>query len=133
MAAGTSNSNTTLDEVLIAAERLEPADADRVARRLLQLQARRRAASLPGREAELLEVVNRLKRPGFQQRYETLTDKLRSDSLSETEHDELLRLIDESEAFTAIRLDALAELARLRKVTLPTLMKRLGLTAPPVV
>lgn len=102
-------------------------------RRLLQMQARRKAAHLSDREAELLQEVYRPKRPGFQQRFDELSARRRAFTLAPEENDELLRLIDESDALTARRLEALAELAQLRQVPLPTLMKQLGLNAPPVV
>jgi hypothetical protein len=38
--------------------------------------------------------------------------------------------MEESEAFTVQRLEALAELAQLRQVPLPTLMQQLGLKSP---
>ncbi|MEY4934075.1 MAG: hypothetical protein RIS64_434 [Bacteroidota bacterium] len=48
-------------------------------------------------------------------------------SLSETEHQELILLVEEEEALNVQRLKQLVELAQLRKLTLPQLMKKLGL------
>jgi hypothetical protein len=103
---------------------------EKVSRRLLHLQARRRAPHLPEREAELLREVYRAKRSGFQERFDELNARRRAFALTPEEHDELLRLVDESEAFTVRRLEALTELAQLRQVPLPTLMKQLGLKPP---
>ncbi|MGO8673399.1 MAG: hypothetical protein ACLQVD_18810 [Capsulimonadaceae bacterium] len=123
----------TPEDIFAAIEQLEPTDADKVSRRLLTLQALRRAPHLAEREAELLRIAYREKRPGFRDRFAELNAKRRDFALTRDEQKELLDLSDESEAFDAERLDALGELARLRKSTLPKLMKDLGLKAPSVV
>lgn len=128
MAAGLS-----ARDILKAIEQLEPTEADKISRRLLHLQARRKAPNLSEREAELLRDIYQEKRPGFRERFDTLNAKCHAFTLTPEEHKELLRLTDEAEAFDVRRLKALAELAQLRQVSLPTLMKRLGLKAPPVV
>ena len=121
------------EDLLAALEQLGPAEAEEASRRLLHLQARRKAPHLSAREAELLREIYREKRPGFQPRFDQLNAKRRSFTLTPEEHEELLRLVDESEAFTARRLEALAQLSQLRQVSLPRLMKQLGLKPPPVV
>lgn len=123
----------TPQEIFAAIEQLEPDEAEQLARRLLQLQARRKTPHLSAREAELLQEIYREKRPGFQPRFDELNAKRRDFALMPEELSELLQLNDESEAFTLRRLQALAEMAQLRRTTLPALMKRLGLKAPPVV
>jgi hypothetical protein len=67
------------------------------------------------------------KPPGFEERFEALNARRRAFTLTTEGHEELLRLIDESEAFTAQRIEAMGELAQLRQITLPALMKQLGL------
>jgi hypothetical protein len=133
MAATSDQASLTLEDLLAAIEQLGPVDLEKVSQRLLHLQARRRAANLSEREAELLREIYRAKPPGFQERFDELNAKRRAFALSPEEHEELLRLVDESEAFTVRRTEALAELAQLRQVPLPTLMKQLGLKAPAVV
>jgi hypothetical protein len=123
----------TTEDLIAALEQLEPKEVERVSRHLLHLQARRRATHLSEREAELLREIYREKRAGFQERFDELNAKRRGFALTPEEHDELLRLVDESEAFTVRRLEALTELAQLRRIALPALMKQLGLRAPAVV
>ncbi|MBC7529116.1 MAG: hypothetical protein H7308_16395 [Chthonomonadaceae bacterium] len=123
----------TPQEIFAAIEQLEPGEAEEIAHRVLQMQAHRKAPHLSLREAELLEEIYREKRSGFQARFNELNAKRRDFTLVPDEHSELLQLNDESEAFTLRRLEALAELALLRRVTLSALMKQLGLKAPPVV
>jgi hypothetical protein len=132
MAVVSVQAKLTTDDLLAALEQLDPAEAEKVSRRLLHLQARRKAPHLSEREARLLREIYRDKRPGFQERFDELNAKRRAFTLTPEEHQELLRLVDESEAFTARRLEALAELAQLRQASLPALRKQLGLKAPPV-
>lgn len=133
MAVISIQAKMTTEDLLAAFEQLEPAEAERITRRLLSVQARRRVSHLPEHEAELLQEIYREKRPGFQERFDLLNAKRHSFTLTSEEQEELLRLVDESEAFTVRRLQALGELAQLRQLTLPALMKQLGLKAPPVV
>src|SRR5262249_18975744 len=133
MAAISVKARLTTEDLLAALEQLEPKEAEKVSRHLLHLQARRRAPQLSEREAQLLREVYREKRAGFQERFDELNAKRRAFALAPEEHEELLRLVGESEAFTARRLEALTELAQLRQVPLPALMKQLGLKAPVVV
>lgn len=133
MAVVSVQAKLTTEDLIAAIEQLEPVEAEKITRRLLHLQARRRAANLSEQEASLLRDIYREKRPGFQERFDLLNAKCRAFTLTPEEHDELLRLVDESEIFTVRRLEALGELAQLRQLTLPALMKQLGLKAPPVV
>lgn len=132
MTAVTPQRRQTPQEIFAAIEQLEPDEAEQLARSILQLQARRKAPHLSAREAELLQEIYRDKRPEFQLGFDELNAKRRDLSLTPDELTELRELNDESEAFTLRRLQALAELVQLRCVTLPSLMKQLGLMAPPV-
>jgi hypothetical protein len=133
MAVLSVHAKLTTEDLLAAIEQLEPADVENLSRRILHLQASRKAPHLSEREAELLCEIYRDKRPGFQERFDNLNAKRASFALTPEEHNELLRLIDESEAFTVRRLEALVELAHLRQISLERLMKELGLKASPVV
>src|SRR5437870_12981635 len=127
MAAISIQANLTMEDLLAALEGLEPAEADKVSRHLLHLQARRKAPHLSEREAELLHEIYRARRPGFQERFHELNARRRAFVLTPAEHEELLQLVDEAEAFTVRRLEALVELAQLRQIPLSRLMKQLGL------
>ena len=53
-----------------------------------------------------------------------------AETLTPEEHAELIRLVNEVEIWNARRLEAVAELARLRGVRFPDLVRELGLGAP---
>ena len=61
-----------------------------------------------------------------QQRYSELNAKLLDETLSQEEHEELLRLVDSIEQADAERLKHLLDLAQLRNTTLDALMDQLG-------
>lgn len=132
MATATSEKRWSAREIIEAIEQLDPDEAEKVSRRLLEMKARRKAPNMPALEEELLRQVLLEKPAGFQDRFDQLQAKRRTFTLTREEHEEMLRLVAESEAFAVRRLKALSELAQLRRTSVPALMKGLGLKAPPV-
>ena len=123
----------TVDDFVEAAEQLQTAELEKLARRLLQMHARRKAPNLPQREAELLEAIAQSGSFEQQARYHHLNREQERRTLTQEEQSELRELIGFSEAQTAQRLALLIELSQLRRVSLPTLMKQLQIKAPGVV
>jgi len=89
--------------------------------------------SLSRTETELLAKIKQSVPVDLQTRYDELITKRRGASLTESEHDEVLRLTEQVEGLDAERLEYLAELSRLRGTTLRDLMKDLGIKQPPYV
>ena len=71
-------------------------------------------------------VLEKVKR----ERYQALIYGLEMETLSDAEHNELLKLVEQEERIRVKRLKYLIELAQLRNVTLPQLMKNLELSQP---
>jgi hypothetical protein len=92
---------------------------------LLRLQKRRRL--MPARESDLLRTINSGLSPEKSTRLEQLEQKLREERLTPRERRRLLRLTDELERLAAKRLQALIELAALRRTSVPKLMNEMGL------
>jgi hypothetical protein len=82
---------------------------------------------LPAAESSLLERINEGLPDETWTRYEALKEKRDAETLTDAEHEELIRLSDEIEIWNARRLEAVAELAKLRGVPFPELVKQLGL------
>jgi formate dehydrogenase maturation protein FdhE len=76
-------------------------------------------------EVALLKKIHRTLPERLRQRYEELVAKRRTETLAEKEHAELLRLTAEVEKLQVSRLEALAELARLRNTSLSRLRDEL--------
>ncbi len=121
----------SFDELLEAVGQLSSSELEQFVHRVIALQARRKAPSLPQAEVELLLRINRGIPPDIQERYDELIAKRRAETLTPDEYSELLRLGDEVEKLEAKRVEYLAELARLRKTSLTALMEDLGISAPP--
>jgi len=121
--------NNLLSEV----EQLSSPELEQFVNYVLGLQARRRAPSLPQREAELLLKINQGWSIATQARYEALIAKRQAEQLNASEYDELLALTEQAETLNVRRIEALVELARYRQTSLPRLMATLGLQEPGVV
>jgi len=117
----------TADELLAAAGRLSPSELDRFVPQVIALRARRAAPVLGARESELLAEISCALPEDLRQPYARLLEKRDFRTLTPGEHDELIRLSDEVEAFQARRLERLAELAQLRGVTLDQLLSHVGI------
>jgi hypothetical protein len=122
--------SVTPDDLLRAADQLDPAELERFASQVLALAAHRRAPSLSTDETELLEAINRGIPPETRDRYAALVARRREGTLTPEEHEELVRLGDEVEVMDARRAEHLATLARLRGVSLDEVMQSLGIRAP---
>jgi len=85
---------------------------------------------LPRREAELLQRINEGLPETTWARYEVLKEKRDAETLTEAEHQELIRLVDEVEGWNVRRLELVADLAKLRGVRFQDLVRELGLGAP---
>jgi hypothetical protein len=82
---------------------------------------------LPKDETELLQQINCGLPADIRQRYDALNAKLHDETITPQEHAELLALIDRIELADAERMQRLITLARLRGVSVDTLMRQLGI------
>lgn len=118
------------EQLLRAVEGLPGEELDAFVEQVLALRARRVAPHLSLDEAELLLAINRPIPAAVQHRYDELIGNRRAETLTSGEHAELLHLTDHVERLNAERVAALADLARLRQMTLTALMQRLDIRPP---
>jgi hypothetical protein len=118
------------EELLKAALQLPPLELDRLVSRLRVLRSRTKAPRLSQPESELLRLINQGVPRQLQQRCAALRRKRRRQKLTRPEQQELLLLGREIEQLEVERLRQLAELAQLRNIPLPDLMRQLGLGPP---
>jgi hypothetical protein len=118
------------EDLLRAVGELEPGDLDEFVARLLALRAGRQAPSLSRDETELFRRINAGLPEPAQTRYRELIARRKAETLTAEEHEELLRLIDQSELLEANRAQALVELARLRGKSLAAMLQDLGIRPP---
>lgn|SRR5262249_22557594 len=123
-------SNLSSEEILSALEKMDAAELEQLAPRIIALTAARRAPHLKPEESKLVARINEGLPEDLKSRLACLEDKRDEGSLTEEESSELLSLSDRAERLHAERLEALSELARLRGTTLPALMEKLGIRFP---
>lgn len=86
--------------------------------------------NLPNDESALVEIIKRKSRIPKHKRVNDLRQKLREETLIPEEHAELLELNAVIENNNAERVAALGKLAELRQISLPELMRQLGIKKP---
>jgi hypothetical protein len=128
----TSQVNVGLEQLLSGVAQLETAELESFAEQVNFILAKRKGANLPQREIELLAKINRGLPAEIQKRYDFLQSKLRAETITTEEHEELITMIDTVEQAGVDRLQALVELAQLRQISLDALMNQLGIQPPPV-
>jgi len=81
-------------------------------------------------ESSLFAIINQAFPESERQRLTDLIERRSGETLTPSEHSELLELQQRLEALHAARVKALAELAQLRGITLTTVMEQLGIQLP---
>jgi hypothetical protein len=76
-------------------------------------------------ELELLQKINQALPVELQQQYNDLSAKMRSQTITPEEHQDLLKLIDVVEQADGDRLQHLIQLSQLRNISLAELMEQL--------
>src|SRR5207253_10320588 len=104
-------------------------EAGEVVTRENKLQAQSKAPSVSTSEASLLLKINAGIPPELRRRLDELITLRQAEKLTSDQEQELLQLSSRIEALEAERLEGLAELARVRQMTLAELIDSLGLTA----
>ena len=109
------------DELLYTVEQLSLPDMERLLFQVMAWHAQRKAPSLHQDETKLLLKINQGLPVQLQMRFDILVDKRQGESLTDEEHAELLNLTHKIEIRNAQRVKYMADLARLRNMSLPSL------------
>jgi hypothetical protein len=117
-----------MDEILDGISNLKTPELETFLQEVAHLLAKRKHKTLSKRESELLLKINE---PhllnGEQEEYDLLYQKLENETISPTEHQRLLELIQLKEKKGVEKMQCLVELAQIRKVSLKALMNELGI------
>ncbi len=115
------------EDLLKGATQMGTEDLEKFMDRLGYLLARRKAPKPTERELELLKKIYEPLKVKIQRRYDLLNAKLKNESLTPAEHQELLALVETAEGHNADWLKSMIELSRLRGISVEDLMEQLGL------
>ena len=113
--------------ILEEAKELPVRELDRLIASLAALRAHKIATPISEREEELLEDISTVVPLTLRNRWIALLEAQQERDLSEQERTQLIFLADAVEAKEAERAELLAELARLRGVSIFALVEQLGL------
>jgi hypothetical protein len=119
------------EQLLQAVEQLPPQELVSFLAQVLALRAHREASHLSSSETSLLLHINRGLPDDLQHRFHELVAKRQAETITFDELHELNQITDQIEQHDSERLAALDALARLRGVTLGSLMDDLGIQPPP--
>ena len=114
-----------LDQLLTGVAQLDTPDLEQLLIQIQQVLAHRQNPSLPKLELELLQKINQALPEEIQQKYNDLSAKMRSLTITPEEHQDLLKLIDVVEQADSDRLQYLIQLSQLRNISLTELMQQL--------
>ncbi|MBE9057517.1 STAS/SEC14 domain-containing protein [Sphaerospermopsis sp. LEGE 08334] len=115
------------EDLLKVVEQFNHDDLKQFISQVIALQAQRNAPSLQQQESELLLKINQGIPLNIQKSYSDLIDKRDAEIITDDEYKELLHLTAIIEKQQAKRIEYLIELAKLRGISLNTLMENLGI------
>ena len=118
------------EQLLRAVEQLPAQDLDAFVAQVIALRAQRNAPHLAQEETALLGHINAPLALDLQRRFDELIARRQAETITSDELQELIQITNQIEHHDTQRLAALADLARLRQMTLPALMDLLGIRAP---
>ncbi len=120
--------NSNIQHLIGSFSDLPLKDLESFLKELNSIVVKKRNNDLQKREKILLRKINEsILTTEILQRYMELQEKMETTTLIETEHQELLFIVEKDEKIRNKRFQYLIELAQLRNIPLPDLMQQLGL------
>jgi hypothetical protein len=117
----------TPNKILQNIVRLNTASIERLKADLETILEERKAVEKQEDEAKLVQRIEEYTNSETYERYKKLSNQLRAENITATEHQELLALTQIVEAENVERLEHLMTLAKVRKMSLRAVMTELGL------
>jgi hypothetical protein len=122
-----NSQNLEMADVLAGLAQLDTPELENFMQQVSYIVAHRKAPSLSKEEEVLLNIINRGFPEEFWRRYQLLFAKKENKSLSESEYNELVRMVEQVEEYNVERLKALIDLANIRGTSLDAIMHELGI------
>lgn len=118
------------DQILAAVEQLSLPEIEALFKGVVALRAKRKAPYLTANETTLLALLNQSFSETARSRMRELRAQREDESLTPIEQEELIALTTQLEEWHARRMETLAELAKLRGVSLPIVLDQVGIRLP---
>jgi hypothetical protein len=122
-----NHSDILLHDVEQSIAALQTSDLERFILNIRQLAAARTVPHLDKKETKLLKAINNSIPSEQLERYKDLLEKIQEGTLTSIENEEFLSLNEKIEQLNVNRMKSIIALARLRNVTVPSLMAQLNL------
>lgn len=122
--------NISQSEIFDAIRNLQSNELEDFVQKVLTFQAKKRSNNLSETETNLLKKIYRKFQPAKLTRLKELRKKLETGNLGEIEYNDLAVLSDSLEEFHAQRMKGLAELSKLRGLSLEETMALIGIKFP---
>lgn len=126
----TPQTSPSANVILTAVRQMPISEMEQLVDQVIAIRAERVAPYLTADESALLARINQSLPHDDRARMRALIARRDDETVSENEWQELAALTDRLELLHADRLSALAELAKLRGVTLDMVMNQLGIQFP---
>lgn len=118
------------DKVLNGIAQMNLSDIEEFLSQVSNVLAKKKAPNLSARESELLLAINKPWTDKKTARFKILIKKLQDETLSEKEHTEYMKLVNERQDRSIERLKNLIELAAIRNISVSELSEQLGIHSP---
>lgn len=124
--------SANIDQLIAGVSQLETSELEAYVEKVSSLLARRRSPGLSTQEVELLQTINQSLPAEVEERYSELQNRVQAETITSSEHEELMKLVDTIELADAERLQAMITLSQIRQMPLSKLMEQLGINPPPI-
>ena len=119
-----------LDEILQAIAKLEVSELEKFLKKVEQIVAQKNKKQPSNREEELIQKISQSYPSELKNRYDELNQKMKIDTLSSEEYNEMIELSDQFETLDSQRLKHLIELSELRNTSLESIIKEFKPQSP---
>ena len=120
-------SKISFEDLFNGVKTLQNQDFEQFVEKIMQLKAQRQTEFLPKNETELLTKINKTLATEVLERYQILQQKRNAQTLTNTEFEELSKIVEQKEQLNAERIKHLGELATIRNKSLREVMQELDL------
>jgi hypothetical protein len=110
--------NVTAENLLSAVVQMPESDFERFLKKANALRKKQVIRKISSKESDLILKINTVFPTDKREAYNLLYEKSHQETLTESEHRELLKLNDEFEILNAERIKYIGELAKIRRQTL---------------